>query len=342
MFDAEYHNISRSGATIASLNARYDRIDWGTNSPSWTFGQFLPDLVVVNIGANDEAKPKHTNKARYHDLLDDLRASYPGAHIMLYNAYGWDTSEPANYIHEVIGERADPNMSAATFPWVFEQFHGCETDHAGMAQHLADHVTSVLGWTAAPPDVVSGYGEDGGVGNGGFEGQAPFGGWGWRYFDDAGVSRVHDPAGAFAGDSFLRLANGATSQQTNPAVDGEVVPLSVWMRGATAGAQVDITIDFRDQAAGANVATPMQSDTETKTLTTSWAPYTMTATAPIVPSNPVYATRLTFAAAPGDTVDIDAVFVPEPTRAWLTGSGLLCLAALAGLRRARGAGTRGH
>ena len=61
---------------------------------------------------------------------------------MLYNAWGWSYDEPANYIHEVIAERDDPRMSSAIFPWIFEQWHGCEYDHAGMAQILADHLTS--------------------------------------------------------------------------------------------------------------------------------------------------------------------------------------------------------
>ncbi len=71
---------------------------------------------------------------------------------MLYNAFGWEFKEPANYIYEVIAERGDSNMSWAVFPWVFERYHGCETDHAGMAQYLAAHLCSIMGWTAAPQD----------------------------------------------------------------------------------------------------------------------------------------------------------------------------------------------
>ena len=41
---------------------------------------------------------------------------------------------------------------------------------------------------------MNGYGEDGDVANGSFEEVAPFGGWGRRYYDDPGVSRIYDPA----------------------------------------------------------------------------------------------------------------------------------------------------
>jgi hypothetical protein len=52
-----------------------------------------------------------------------------------------------------------------------------------------------MGWIPGPSDVLSGYGVEANVANGGFEEVAPFGGWGWRCFDDPGVSRVYDPPG---------------------------------------------------------------------------------------------------------------------------------------------------
>ena len=39
-------------------------------------------------------------------------------------------------------------------------------------------------------------------------------GYGWRYFDDPGVSREFDPDGAFDGSYYLRLSAGASSHQT--------------------------------------------------------------------------------------------------------------------------------
>ena len=45
------------------------------------------------------------------------------------------------------------------------------------------------------------------VPNGSFEEVTPFGGYGWRNYDEPGVSRINDPAGAYDGDlstSFKR------------------------------------------------------------------------------------------------------------------------------------------
>ena len=316
MFDAEYINFSKSGSTISSTDTSHVRIDWGSSTPLWDFNKFQADLVVVNVGANDHGPASKLKKA-YHAFLDDLRAEHPNAHIMLYNAFGWSTSEPANFIHEVIAERGDSNMSSAIFPWVFAQWHGCQYDHAGMAMYLADHLETTLGWTpSAPLDVMSGFGWNGDVANGSFEEVVPFGAWGWRYFDDTGVSREYDPSGAYDGDYYLRLSDGAHSQQTNPCDSGEEVTVTAWMRGASNGDQVNMTIDFRDQGMGGREVSPVVAYTDTKTLTTSWAQYSFAATAP-TSGNPIFGTRLTFTAAAGDTVDIDDVVQT-------TGSGSYC------------------
>jgi hypothetical protein len=112
----------------------------------------------------------------------------------------------------------------------------------------------------------------------------------------------------------------------------------MWLRGADDGDQVDVTIDFRDQAAGAEIADPMQSETQTMTLSSVWQRYSMTATAPSGASNPVYSMRITFAAGSGDSLDIDGVAVGQPTpipiAAWVTGSLGGLLGAL-GARRLR-------
>ena len=308
MLNAEYHNISRSGATISSLHRRYDRLDWWKGKPLWNFDDFSADVVVVNLGANDVGSPKNKIKANYHALLDDLRTSHPGAHIVLFNGWGWDYDEPANYTWEVIDERhsrGDTNTSYAIFPWVFEQWHGCEYDHSGMAQVLADHLAGVMGWSPNLGDVMNGFGVNGDVANGSFEEVAPFGGIGWRYSTaDNDIYRVEDPIGAVNGDHYLRLENGKSVHQPNPAVDGQTFIVNVWMRGFSDGDQAKITIDFRDQEMW---TTPLQTATDTITLTDDWYQYTMTATAPTGGSKPVYHTRLTFQATRGEYVDFDGV-----------------------------------
>ena len=305
MFDASYHNISVSGETISSLHKKYDRLDWHNAKLKWDFSSFTPDAVVVNLGANDVGKDKAEIKSDYHKLLNDLRAVHPDAHIVLFNAFGWDYNEPANYTHEVIEERSDSNMSVAVFPWVFEQFHGCEYDHAGMATVLAAHLQTVLGWEPNPSDVMSGFGKNGNVANGSFEEAAPFGGYAWRYDDNQGVSRIKNSAKAYHGAFFMKLTNQAEIHQPNPANNGNEVTIRVWLRGDKSGDQAKLTIDFRDQKIWTS---PLQSESKTIELTTSWQQYTMSATAPSNAERPVFHTRVTVGAnRQTDGVNVDNI-----------------------------------
>jgi len=302
-FGADYHNLSTSGETLSGATSRYDRQDRGDSGSVWDFAAYTPDVVVMNLGANDiYGASEETIRGRYVAMLDLLRAAHPAAHIVVYNGWGWDFDETADYTAEVVADYGDPNVSVAIFPWVFEQWHGCETDHAGMAMVLIDHLASVMGWEAGEQDVMSGYGAGGELANGGFEQVAPFGGFGWRYYTDGGVERLSDGT-AHEGAYFLRLPSGAEVHQPNPARGGQEVEVTLWLRGASEGEQAEVTVDFRDQEM---YTAPIQSETTSIELTADWARYTVSATAPEGGPRPVFHTRLTLASA-GGTLDVDGL-----------------------------------
>ena len=337
-FNAQMHNQSTSGETISGSHGRFDRYGWWPGDPAWDFNLYTPDVVIVNLGANDvDSLTKAQMVVAHNNFLDDLRLKYPDAHITLMNAYGWHFDEPANYIAGLIAARNDPDMSSVVFPWVFGQWHGTENEQAGMARDLVEHLEGVLGISAPNPiGIMDGFGVDGDVANGSFEEVSPFGGYAWRYFLDAGVDRIEDTAGAKEGDYYLSLSNRAESFQTNPAHSGDTFTVTAWMRGNNNGDEVEMTIDFRDQSMGGYDIAPVIAQTETKTLTTSWAEYTMTTTAPTT-GNPIFGTRTTFSAGPGDTVyvdDIQASFVPEPSESLMLTAGIAFLATV-GRRRIR-------
>lgn len=338
-FNAQMNNVSTSGETISGGNSRYNRYGWWPGDPAWDFNLYTPDVAIIELGANDvDSLTPAQMMADHNDFLDDLRAKYPAAHIMLMNSNGWHFNEPANYTASLIAARGDPNMSAFVHQWVFGQWHGTENEHAGMARLLVEHLEGALGIVAPNAiDTLDGFGVGGGVANGGFEEVSPFGGYAWRYFLDPGVDRINDTSGAKEGDYYLGLSNGAESFQTNPANSGDNFTLTAWMRGSKNGAEVDMTIDFRDKSMGGYDIAPVIAHTETKILTTSWAEYTMSAMAPTT-GNPIFGTRTTFSAGPGDTVYVDDIqesFVPEPSGFLMLGAGCALLAAV-GRRRARG------
>ena len=302
MLDAEYHNISASGETLGGMINRYDRMQWWSANPKWDFSRFRAEVVVINLGANDVGSSISYIKSRYHLLLDKLRAVHPTAHIVLANGFGWDYDEPADYTSAVVAERNDSNMSVLLFPWVFEKWHGCESDQAGMSVYLAAHISKVMGWTMNSPDVLNGFGLGGDVANGSFEGTAPFGGFAWRYFDDAGVSRELDQSSAKYGNAWLRLTNGASVHQPNPLRRvGEDVEVRMWVRGQGSGT---VTIDFRDQQM---YTAPMYSNTTPVQLGPQWQLLTIRVSIPAgLPRMPFH-TRLTIRADSSSQMDVDGI-----------------------------------
>jgi lysophospholipase L1-like esterase len=300
MCDASYENVSYGGATIGSIHSIYSQMSQQNPAP-WEAQRTPADVVVIDLGSNDTDKSEQAIRAAYHAFLDDIRTTYPQAHIVLYNSYGWSFAEPANYSAAVVAERNDAQISAATFPWFFEQWHGCEYDHAGMATMLAQHLAKTLGWDIQSADVMNGYGQNGNVANGSFAESAPFGGFGWRYGLKPGVTRITAEAG-FDGNHFVRLVAGAHIHQPNPASNGSTISVTMAARSADGGSLVT-TVDFRNQKM---YSEPLSAESQTYALTVEWQTFIMTVQAPAQTATPVFHTRLTFGASHG-TVDVDAV-----------------------------------
>ncbi|MEC9148674.1 MAG: hypothetical protein VX470_07525, partial [Planctomycetota bacterium] len=252
MLDAEYQNISVTGARILgssnSVLSFFDRMDFYEEQPKWKFECFPADVCVLNSGANNVNRNSKEEILRdYLILLRRLREVHPESHIVVMNGYGWDRNEPANYTDEVVRKFADDNTSRVIFPWLFNEWHGCEYDHAGMARFLAEHLETVCpDWKAIRSmDVLDGFGRNGDVANGSFEEVAPFGGFAWRYFQE-GAIRVHDPAGSSAGEWFLRLPEKSQVHQPTPASKSRFYTYRLMLRSPDSG-EAKVRIEFRDQ-----------------------------------------------------------------------------------------------
>lgn len=295
-----HENISVSGATLTSLPRqapRWDRFDDTSVYTPLAQNRREADLVVINLGAND-IYASNTNQllANYLELLREVRDANPSAHIVAFNAEGWDRDEPANDTPSLKQLFKDDNFSVAIFPWYFEQWHGCETDHAGMATSLLTHLKQEVGLNSAPVDILNGYGEEGDLANGSFERQAPFGGFAWRYADDEGVERrrVED---AKDGDWVLRLTD-AEVHQPNDVLPGENIVVSGFARGPGALA---VILDTRGQQMG---TFPIDEEVEEIVPGNEWTPFTVALRAS-TNGRPVFHTRLTLASE--GLVEIDGL-----------------------------------
>ncbi|WNC67731.1 PKD domain-containing protein [Thalassotalea nanhaiensis] len=257
---------------------------------------FDPHVIVVNAGANDVGAGKVEIKNRYKDVIADLRTVYGDSpHIVLMNAYGWNLNEPANYSHEVVDE-VGGNLSVMLFPWMWEQYHGSMWDHSGQAHMLAEHIASLnAAWSIQNSnDIANAFTDDGNVANGSFEDVAPFGSYGWRYYDDPGVERVYDPSGAADGNYYLRLTADSQPRAVHQATDatgdllrgatqgGETYTLTAQIRGTAAGAQAKVETHFQGQELWTHKTedgSPYDYQITTFDVTTQWQQYTHTFTA---------------------------------------------------------------
>lgn len=257
---------------------------------------FDPHVIVVNAGANDVGAGKAEIKSRYKDVITDLRTVYGNTpHIVLMNAYGWDLNEPANYSEEVVSE-VGGNLSVLKYPWLWEQFHGSMWDHSGQAHMLAEHIASLNpSWSIQNAnDIESAFTTNGNVANSSFEYVAPFGSFGWRYFDDPGVERVFDANGAADGNYYLRLTADSQPRGVHQATDatgdllrgatqgGETYTLTAKIRGTAPGAQAKFETHFQGQQLWTHKTedgSPYEYQITTVDVTTDWQEYTHTFTA---------------------------------------------------------------
>jgi lysophospholipase L1-like esterase len=235
MLNAEPSIQARGGATLGGEgpNTVLSFIfsdNWFDSDPLYR-SDFLPNVIVINAGANDiykvdKSRQKAEVKARFKAVIKVLRDVHGGTpHIVLFNAYGWDVNEPANYTAEVIDE-VGGNLSVCQFPWMWEKWHGSMVEQAGQARVLAKCIAELnLGLDIVNQgDVFNGFGESGDVANGSFEAQAVAGfhAFGWRYHDD-GVSRIRDPDSAFHGEYYIQLEAGELVHQGTDAT-GDLLP----------------------------------------------------------------------------------------------------------------------
>jgi lysophospholipase L1-like esterase len=295
MLNAEYQNLSVGGAVIANGKNSglwfHNRIDRHSELTDWDYRKFSPDVIVINLGANDIGKrDKNEIKSGYKKLLLELRKTHgSNPYIILMNGYGWSRDEPANYTHEVVTELDDARLSSFVFPWLFNEWHGCEYDHAGMAEMLVEHIIATVPGVKQinPIDNLNGFGKNGDVANGSFEEAAHFGGYGWRYFED-GAERIHNKNQAADGEYYIRLKEGTEIHQPNPAEGGVEYMVSVKMRSVGQASGGQVIIEYRDQEYRNEI--PDSRKVFTINPDENWQEYTTKIKAPdkLVPPNPSF------------------------------------------------------
>jgi len=149
-------SISYDGKTTDQMPVRYERTLPTQSSSAWDFSQWIPDVVVIDLGDND-----FTNRdpaqfvATYLDFLVKLRGRYPYAYVLCAMGPMQDLAAWRDQLNSIVSTR---NTAGDAWVSFFEFTHddgsrgrGCDSHpnvltHQVMADQLVPVVKAKTGW----------------------------------------------------------------------------------------------------------------------------------------------------------------------------------------------------
>ncbi|WP_430814681.1 GDSL-type esterase/lipase family protein [Carboxylicivirga sp. RSCT41] len=290
--DAEWVNLSVGGFGVTEGMGDKDLTDYHDkihvyhqiNENTWDFENNnlgrKPDVVVINLGANDywNGAAKADIKSSWKKLLTtQIRPVYPNAHVVFANSIGWAINEPADYLDELTQElnaMGESNVSFVKFPWLWGQDHAIISEQAGFANILGAHIAEQMAWEWTPVSYSSIPLEKGRLGNASFEknllGPRPDG---WRPINVDTNASYQTGSEAKDGNAFVRCKASDGVHQAVLAEEGDVFTISVWAKGEGIGL---LQYRFRNQSQSVLIQATnemeMTEDWQKIELTTQAAP----------------------------------------------------------------------
>ena len=183
MLDADYSMVSYSGYGIFSgytesgernkaerVPPYYEKVGFSYAKPlgelelsdiSWDFAAFCPDLIVVNLGTNDDSycdgiKEREEAYSRaYAEFLETIRKNNPNAHILTVLGLMGERLCPAMQAGVLLYQEktGDENISSFGLKEQSEQdgrvssYHPTERSHTKAAKALTEKIRTDMGWT---------------------------------------------------------------------------------------------------------------------------------------------------------------------------------------------------
>jgi lysophospholipase L1-like esterase len=172
-FDAELHNISKSGIGITVswfplvMPEMYDRLDATDPYSKWNFSKYTPDLVIINLFQNDswivKLKDNVEFKARfgatpptddfiikaYGKFVKEVRSKYPKASIICALGSMDATKEGSpwpGYIKKAVSELKDNKIYVHIIPYKNTPGHPSAKEQQDMADNLIDYIEKNIKW----------------------------------------------------------------------------------------------------------------------------------------------------------------------------------------------------
>ena len=172
-YHADVHLTAKSGIGVVVswfpliMPEMYDRADATDPSSKWDFGQYTPDVVVINLFQNDSwllMHPDHEQfKARfgtqapdssqiitaYSDLVKKIRSQYPKATIIcaLGNMDASSKGMPwPGYIRSAVASLHDSKIYSLIFPYKNTPGHPHVAEQDAMSKQLISFIDQHVKW----------------------------------------------------------------------------------------------------------------------------------------------------------------------------------------------------
>lgn len=150
VLDAEVSAITRSGALVSGYNGYtsipdiYDQYS-AADPAEWDFGEFVPDIVILDLGTNDVliGAPTALIRQKYGDFLLYIRSKYPEAAI--FCCYGAMITTLNTLIPEIVEELKDQNIYTCALPALTAGGHPRVQQHETNGYHLGGLIVRTLG-----------------------------------------------------------------------------------------------------------------------------------------------------------------------------------------------------
>lgn len=150
-----FRNRSLHNDRNDTLPQLFERTLWNEETPAWDHSRYKPDLVVINLGSNDNATRDGAKGAlkkkdfvdTYIAFIERLRDLYPDAHVVL--SIGPMTLEPISDWLPEIADEFD-NTSVLTYARfagdgdVGGHWHPSVAKHKKMAGELVEKIETVM------------------------------------------------------------------------------------------------------------------------------------------------------------------------------------------------------
>jgi uncharacterized protein YjdB len=165
--NAEIHNTGLSGLAVINgtgsfnshvggigLETTYNKISCndGRNT-NWDFTRYVPHLVIMAMGINDNATVTSSNKenwkTKYKSIINDLRNNkYPDADFILtVPPLGQQYDNMATYLREIVNELNDPDVHYYDITTAAPLKHPYKAKHQAFADELKTFVDGLsINW----------------------------------------------------------------------------------------------------------------------------------------------------------------------------------------------------